>query len=68
MASRLKSFKVVYKNKLLDYRVGEKLNLWKKNLRVVLSARAIGGFLDESLNNNPDYKFADSFKKWVLGI
>lgn len=35
-------------------------------LEVVLAARAIGGFLDESLKEKPDYKFANSFKDWIL--
>ncbi|OGD89388.1 hypothetical protein A2693_01880 [Candidatus Curtissbacteria bacterium RIFCSPHIGHO2_01_FULL_40_12] len=37
-----------------------------KKLKIVLCARAIGGFLDEYLAPNPDYSYADKFKKWVL--
>ncbi len=36
-------------------------------LKTVLVSRVIGGFLDESLKENPDYKFAESFKDWVIG-
>lgn len=38
------------------------------HLKTVLAARAIGGFLDESLKDKPDYKFADKFKNWILEI
>lgn len=37
-------------------------------LKPVLSSRAIGGFLDESLADNPDYKFAKKFMDWVLSL
>lgn len=37
-------------------------------LRTVLAARAIGGFLDESLRDEPDYTVADNFKDWVMGV
>lgn len=37
-------------------------------LKVVLAARAIGGFLDESLTDRPDYKYADNFKDWVKSL
>lgn len=37
-------------------------------LKTVLAARAIGGFLDESLTVRPDYIFAGNFKKWVSEI
>ncbi|MDP3948098.1 MAG: hypothetical protein Q8P87_00110 [bacterium] len=37
-------------------------------LKTVLAARAIGGFLDESLAYKPDYKFANNFKDWILRI
>ncbi|MEI7900359.1 MAG: hypothetical protein WCK89_08900, partial [bacterium] len=36
-------------------------------LKTVLASRAIGGFLDESLKGNPDYKFAEKFRIWVMG-
>lgn len=39
-----------------------------KKLKVVLIARAIGGFLDEFLTPNPDYLYADKFKNWVLEL
>lgn len=34
-------------------------------LKTVLAARAIGGFLDESLTDKSDYGFANSFKEWI---
>lgn len=34
-------------------------------LKTVLAARAIGGFLDESLTEHPSYHYANSFKEWV---
>lgn len=37
-------------------------------LKTVLAARAIGGFLDESLNNNPNYEYANNFQNWILKI
>lgn len=39
-----------------------------EKLKIVLAARAVGGFLDESLGEKPDYKIADQFKNWVLNI
>lgn len=39
----------------------------KNKLQIVLASRAIGGFLDESLREKPDYKSASNFKDWVLG-
>lgn len=36
------------------------------DLRTVLAARAVGGFLDESLSGKPNYVYADSFKDWIL--
>lgn len=38
----------------------------KDKLKVVLAARAIGGFLDESLKENPDYRYANNFKDWII--
>lgn len=40
----------------------------KNNLKAVLASRAIGGFLDVTLNNETDYRFAVDFKNWVLSI
>lgn len=34
-------------------------------LKIILAARAIGGFLDESLNRKANYAFADDFSEWV---
>ena len=36
--------------------------------KTVFAARAIGGFLDKSLNPNPNYQSAEKFKVWVLSI
>lgn len=49
-------------SKLLDR--GYKVN----KLKTVLAARAIGGFLDESLKEKPDYQFAKRFKDWIVEI
>lgn len=38
----------------------------KNKLKTVLAARAIGGFLDESLKEKPDYQVANQFKDWVI--
>ncbi len=45
--------------------------LRKKNynldkLRVILAARAIGGFLDEYLTGKPNYVKSNKFKEWVI--
>lgn len=45
-----------------------KKNYRKDKLKVVLAARAIGGFLDESLIDSPNYTFAGNFKNWVIKI
>ena len=39
-----------------------------KKLRCILAARAIGGFLDESLAHTPDYSYADKFRKWIITL
>ncbi len=39
-----------------------------KKLKTVLAARAIGGFLDESLAPNPDYEMHEEFMKWIVSI
>lgn len=49
-------------SKLLDK--GYKIN----KLKVVLAARAIGGFLDESLSGKANYGFANKFKDWVIQL
>ncbi len=41
---------------------------YKNNLKTVLASRAVGGFLDVTLNNETDYRFAVDFKNWVLSI
>ncbi len=40
----------------------------KDKLKVVLAARAIGGFLDESLSEKSDYKYAKGFQDWVTSL
>ena len=35
-------------------------------LKVIVVARAIGGFLDESLKKSPNYSQANKFKNWTL--
>jgi len=39
-----------------------------KKLRTVLTARAIGGYLDESLKPKPDYTYKNRFRDWVLKL
>lgn len=43
-------------------------NYDSKKLQTVLAARGIGGFLDESLKETPDYSWCESFKKWVISF
>lgn len=38
----------------------------KDKLKTVLAARSIGGFLDESLTDRPNYEYAKSFMDWVV--
>lgn len=40
----------------------------KNKLKVVLMARSIGGFLDETLSPNPDYSIHKEFKTWLRSI
>lgn len=40
----------------------------KEKLRTVLASRAIGGFLDQSFNPNPDYEKENEFRNWVLAF
>ncbi len=37
-------------------------------LRVILAARAIGGFLDEYLTGKPNYFKSNAFKEWVIKL
>lgn len=39
-----------------------------EKLKTILLSRAIGGFLDESLTENPNYIYHVKFKSWVLKI
>jgi hypothetical protein len=39
-----------------------------EKLQVILAARAIGGFLDESLKNFPNYTICDYFTDWVMNL
>lgn len=40
----------------------------KTKLKTVLAARAIGGFLDESLKPIPNYKLKNEFRNWILSL
>ena len=48
-------------------RVLEK-NYLRNNLKIVLAARVIGGFLDESLTPFPNYHQAYRFKDWAINL
>lgn len=37
-------------------------------LQVILAARGIGGFLDESLNMSPSYATSNKFSSWVISL
>lgn len=52
--------------KILSLLLKNNYNLEK--LQIILSSRAIGGFLDESLKPKPDYENSDKFKNWVLSL
>ena len=52
--------------KILSLLIDKKYN-WDK-LRVILAARAIGGFLDETLKESSNYDLYDDFKKWVISL
>lgn len=39
-----------------------------KKLKVILAARAIGGYLDESLADISDYAYVSKFKNWVISL
>lgn len=59
----------VWKNKEIALKIYEKLlnrDYNKNKLKTVFAARAIGGFLDESLSPKPDYGIYEDFKKFVL--
>ncbi|MBI3103659.1 hypothetical protein HYZ05_01840 [Candidatus Daviesbacteria bacterium] len=45
-----------------------KRNYSLEKLAVILSARAIGGYLDESLKPTPNYVFSNRFKDWVIKL
>ena len=49
--------------KILSLLVKKNYNIGK--LKIVLAARGIGGFLDESLKPSPDYTFSNKFKSFV---
>lgn len=52
--------------KILSMSVESKNNIEK--LAVILAARGIGGFLDESLKPKPNYKSGNKFKDWVISL
>lgn len=39
-----------------------------EKLAVILAARGIGGFIDESLKPSPNYEFSNKFKDWVISL
>lgn len=39
-----------------------------EKLKVILAARGIGGFLDESLKPSPNYGLSNKFKDWVIKL
>ncbi|MCL5432610.1 MAG: hypothetical protein M1524_00645, partial [Patescibacteria group bacterium] len=51
---------------ILEKLIQKKYNLNK--LKVLLAARAVGGFLDESLTPSPDYAFSERFKNWFIHL
>ncbi len=63
-------FSIIDDRKLAIKIYGELLNRGydKGKLKTVLTSRAIGGFLDESLNPSRDYKSEVEFKNWVLEL
>lgn len=40
----------------------------KDTLKVIMAARGIGGFLDESLSPSPNYILSNNFKEWLIKI
>lgn len=62
--AELKDIKTAKKifNKLLER------NYNPNKLKTILAARAIGGYLDESLKPKPDYSYKNLFHKWILEI
>lgn len=46
----------------------KKRNYSIEKLKVILAARAIGGFLDESLKPSPNYELSNKFKNWVIKL
>ena len=61
----------VLKNKKIArelYSILLKKNYSKEKLQVMLCARVIGGFLDESLSPSPNFEIAEEFKNWVLNL
>lgn len=59
----------VSKNPILAKKILKAAKVLELNkLKTVLAARAIGGFLDESLAPKPDYQLAKEFMEWVRQI
>lgn len=59
----------ILKNPLIAQDIYSRLLMrgYKRNkLKTILAARAIGGFLDESLSANPNFEFANNFRDWVM--
>lgn len=55
-----------FAEKILSELIKNNYNLEK--LTVILAARGIGGFLDESLKPSPNYEFSSKFKDWVISL
>ncbi len=55
-----------FAKKILGMLIERNYNIEK--LRILLAARAVGGFLDESLKEEPNYSAASDFKKWVTDL
>ncbi len=51
---------IIYQLKAKNYEIN--------NLRAILCARAIGGFLDQSLLSSPDYDIDNKFREWALKV
>ena len=52
--------------RILNMLKGKKYEIEK--LIIILAARTIGGFLDESLTSSPNYFYADKFKRWTISL
>lgn len=61
----------ILENPDLSYQIIQllmKRNYDLDKLKIILAARGIGGFLDESLKAQPNYKFCANFKNFTLSL